>query len=1002
MKRLTYILLFTLCITQLYAEPKVTRNYTYRYFTTRDGLVQMQVLCAFQDRDGYMWFGTKGGVSRYDGISFKSYTQDDGIPVGEMFAISEWGNKKIFHFHYQFQILHENDSLELVQFPDSLISEGRKIKSIDINENEILFLNLINPSKKRFFEKFNTTQYHYIWNKNSRRFKRWHCINKMILSFNSKYILTSNALYTYKGLNVKKIQTIPDKYIAAEVNWLSGEFYLYSIKDSTIDKYYLKNGELKFQRTILKNIINYEFTLIPNQRIIYFDEKSIPHIYPSQESGFNMDMAYIQNIFTDREGNLWVSSNNGLYNLFNLNIEEFTLGLAKPDNIWSVLEDNEQKMWFGSYGHGLWCWNKKGQLKSYNKDYIDWLRQYMGSTRSKDGTLYMPNSKGLTVFKNNKFTNLLTGCCLSTFYDEVNKNIYYSGFIIETNVKGLWIGTDKNRKFLPSKIGFPIAIGKDNKGEIRVGSFHGQGYVKDNSTIVVDTIKKPYEGIISFALDKWGRLWKATTKGVYVEMPDGKEYRFAPQVKGLVASVLNYHDKYLLIGSGYGMAIAELKDNMFYNPLTWEIGSDAGFTGLESGQNGMCIDHNGDVWMTTATCVLKFNPEKLVQSQRQFIPPIRVSRLFFSMDNANWEQRILPSPLGESLSRLNGRLGGEVLPSSNKFLRFEYIANSISAPRSLRFKYRLKGFSDEWSQVVYTKTAEFTNLGYGKYQFEVQCSLDGVHWSPVASSPVIQILTPFLLRWYMWVLYALLFIILIIGITLYISKRKEKKRTELLSRQKLENELQLRTLHSKVLPHFTKNVLTAIGHFAMDDNRKAGKYIAMFSKFTQLTLANSDKNYNTLEDELNYVQTYLELEQMRFGDKFSFKIETDKDVETHIYIPAMALHTYCDNAIRHGIVNKKGDGELMVTVKRKLDATLIVVSDNGIGRKRSAELGTQGNQMGLKLVQQQLDFYNKLNESKIKQVIIDLEDEDGNALGTQIELLIPDGYIFSSEQLNKT
>ncbi|MGC3978672.1 MAG: histidine kinase [Paludibacteraceae bacterium] len=301
--------------------------------------------------------------------------------------------------------------------------------------------------------------------------------------------------------------------------------------------------------------------------------------------------------------------------------------------------------------------------------------------------------------------------------------------------------------------------------------------------------------------------------------------------------------------------------------------------------------------------------------------------------------------------------------------------------------------------MVYTKTAEFTNLGYGKYQFEVQCSLDGVHWSPVASSPAIQILTPFLLRWYMWLLYVLLFISSIIAVTFYVLKHKEKKRTELLSRQKLENELQLRTLHSKVLPHFTKNVLTAIGHFAMDDNRKAGKYIAMFSKFTQLTLANSDKNYNTLEEELSYIQTYLELEQMRFGDKFTYRIEMDDEVDKNtVYVPAMALHTYCDNAIRHGLVNKKGDGELDVDVRKITGGTLISVSDNGIGRKRSAELGTQGNRMGLKLVQQQLDFYNQINEQKMTQTIVDLHDETESATGTQIELFVPKEYHFSNEQ----
>ncbi len=237
---------------------------------------------------------------------------------------------------------------------------------------------------------------------------------------------------------------------------------------------------------------------------------------------------------------------------------------------------------------------------------------------------------------------------------------------------------------------------------------------------------------------------------------------------------------------------------------------------------------------------------------------------------------------------------------------------------------------------------------------------------------------------------------LISGAVFVLLKRNQRKKVELLNRQKLENELQLRTLHSKVLPHFTKNVLTAIGHFAMDDNRKAGHYISQFSKFTHQTLANSDKNYNTLENELSYIETYLRLEKMRFDKRLDYTVSVGENVDLSVLIPAMALHTYCDNAIRHGIVNKPGEGNLNVTINRKEDGVSIQINDNGIGRKRSAELGTHGNQIGLQLIQQQLDFYNRLNDRWIVQTIFDLEDEAGKSLGTKVELYIPDGYKFTA------
>ena len=66
----------------IHATPYLSRNYAYRYFSTRDGLAQMQLMCAFQDSDGFVWFGTKGGVSKWDGTSFKNYTTENGLPMG--------------------------------------------------------------------------------------------------------------------------------------------------------------------------------------------------------------------------------------------------------------------------------------------------------------------------------------------------------------------------------------------------------------------------------------------------------------------------------------------------------------------------------------------------------------------------------------------------------------------------------------------------------------------------------------------------------------------------------------------------------------------------------------------------------------------------------------------------------------------------------------------------------------------------------------------------------
>lgn len=985
MKIFKYMIFITLLITGSFstAAPLLTRNYSHRYFTTRDGLVQMQVRSIFQDRDGYIWFGTKGGVSRFDGISFKNITQEDGISVGDMLSISEWGYKKLFFFQNSFQIMHENDSLESIQLPDTLKFFKHSFQSIEIDEDEIILINIQNKLNELYIQ---NKLDHLIWNVHTRKFRKWNGIEYKILAFNDKYILTSNALYLRNGFSLTKIQSIPNNHSYAQVNWESGDFYLYNYENSAIEKYTLINNQFISLKTIISNVYNDRFTLLPDNSILYFVNNSEARIFPTQKASIGVEMAYLEEPFVDREGNLWITSNNGLYNFFNLNFEEYYLGLGKPDNIWSVLQDNEKNLWFGSYGFGLWRMDKTGKLLAANQSDPAWIRQYMGSTRSKSGTLYMPTSGGLTVYENGKFTNYLSGITLSSYFNEDKQQIYYSGFQQNSEIRGLWIGIDHNRKFIPWDKSYPVGLGKDSKGRIRLGSFRGQGYLLNDSIIVTDTVKRPYEGVISFATDKWGRLWKATTKGYYVEMLDGKEHRFAPQIKGLVASVFNYQDKYLLMGTGSGMAIALFKDDMLNNPAVFEIGYEGGFTGLETGQNAFFEDQNGDMWVCTATNVLKFNPDKLVQSQTRFLPPIRVSNISYSQNNYDWTTVFL----------LNQK---EVkIASGNKFFRIDYIANSISAPKSLRFKYRLKGLSDKWSEPVYTKSVYYTNIGYGSYVFEVQCSLDGIHWSKVARSAQIEITVPFYYRPIAVVFYILLLIFISSLVTFSLYKRRQKIKIETITHQKLENELQLKTLRSKIIPHFTKNVLSAIGQFAMTDKIKAGHFISIFSRFTQLSLNNADKNFIRLEDELNYIEYYLDLEKMRFNERLNYKVDVDSDVDKSVLIPTMALHTFCDNAIRHGLVNSKDKGELRIKIFKTATGTTITVNDNGIGRKRASELGTKGNGQGLALIRAQIEFYNKINTNKITLDIFDLTDNTDRAVGTKIVFFIPNEYRFEVEK----
>jgi len=981
MKRIVFIYLLLFIGTSLWAKPHLTRSYTYRYYSTRNGLAQMQLTCAFQDKDGFMWFGTKGGISKYDGVSFKNYTTENGLFNNDICGFYNWNDKLIIVNLFGFSILYKNDSIGTFPFPNGMKIGGSRGSILPIDKNRAFLFNLLLDPKK--------PQFHAIFYLKEKRLQRIKGFDEYILNAKGDTLVTHTGLFLKKGLRFIRIVSFPFRSDWTTIDWKRNIFY-FNVSNSHLFKYALKNGKF-YLLWDMPFKFGHGIPTLVDTTLVITDNEGMNSLIPTRQAGFSLNMPFINENFVDRENNLWVCGENGLYNFFNLNIEEYKLNLSEPDNIWSVLEDNEQNMWFGSYGKGLWKLDSQSRLSKIKTNDEKFVLQYMGSIKTKDGTLFFPYSLGIVQFKNNKQIGQSTGtgACLSIYYDEPNKKIYYSGVDSVTQQQGFFEGIGKNKHFYHWGKGFALCFARDAKGRIRVGGHYGRA-ILTNGSLAVDTTKRAYSGIICMSSDNRGRVWKGTSRGLFVETIDGKEVRFdSLRINGAIYSLMVYHNKYLLVGGSHSLIIVDIQRlKSFSQPELWEISYDAGFTGLESGQNGFFEDHNGDVWLTTALSVLKFIPEKLIQAQTRTIPPIRLSVLFYSKDNANWSSAILNDKLIE-------------LPASNKFLRFEYIANSISTPKSLRFKYRLIGFSEKWSEPVYTKSVSYTNIGNGKYQFEVQCSMDGIHWSNVAKSPMITINAPVYLQPISILIYILLFVIISILLTRYFVRRSQQQKLAELNYRNLEDELQIKTLRSKVIPHFTKNVLSAIGHFAMTDKLRAGHYISVFSKFTELTLVNADKNYVTLQEELNYLKYYLELEKMRFGDRFNYEIDTKDVPDLSLLIPTMTLHTYCDNAIRHGLVNKKGVGYLTISGQKSDNGVLINIMDNGIGRKSAQKLGTRGNGQGLSLIQSQLDFYNQNNVHPIWQKITDMEDDSGMPLGTKVELFIPNDYQFIADKTKK-
>ena len=159
-------------------------------------------------------------------------------------------------------------------------------------------------------------------------------------------------------------------------------------------------------------------------------------------------------------------------------------------------------------------------------------------------------------------------------------------------------------------------------------------------------------------------------------------------------------------------------------------------------------------------------------------------------------------------------------------------------------------------------------------------------------------------------------------------------------------------------------------------------------------LENSKHEFVSLGSEIGVIDLYVELEHLRFQDKFEYEFIKDisGDLE-EIHVPPMLIQPYVENAVWHGLRYKDDKGKLLIKVSKNKSAINWTIEDNGIGRTRSKELKTvhqnKSESTGMSNIQSRLSILNKLNNTEMTALITDLEDNDGNPIGTRVEIEIP-------------
>lgn len=673
----------------------------------------------------------------------------------------------------------------------------------------------------------------------------------------------------------------------------------------------------------------------------------------TDKTGFRYS-AVINCFLVNDNKNLWIGTNAGLYHEDKNGNPGKTIPFLNNENgelrsktIRHIAMDAKQRIWAGTFGAGLGRLEGDRFVPAFAKDDpaapVPFPADIYSIIPYKDSFLLCSNN-GFTAFHpiTGKGKSFVDHPALSAI---ARHRTYYA--LIDS--RGNWWLAQREGLFhydtrsckltvvpVPGQQGDQSiqTVAEDSLGNVYAGGFTGL-YIYKNGQFNEPEIIRKKDGLSSSNItglicDKNGDMWIIGNRGLARFQPATKQLQSFDENDGLLAGNHKFSSYYLS------------HDGMVY-------------IGAEDGYN-------------------YFHPDSLGASA----PPLKM------YITGLVAQDTMINTLG---------LHNIILPYYRNNVQFNYLAIDHKTGPYLQYRYQLTGLDTGYVYAGRQRTVRYTNLKPGDYEFSVQVSANGKDW--FAASPLkLHLETAFWRTIWFRLLVAVGLLALI-----YAWYRFRVRKIEREAKIKADYEIRLNDLENSALraqmnPHFIFNCLNTINAFVSKNEKLlANQYISKFSRLIRMILDHSRQRTISLEEELEALELYLQIEQVRFEGRFEYEIRIDSGIDTsEITIPGLIIQPFAENAILHGILPAKRQGLLRISISKKQGILLIVIEDNGIGRKAAATLKTEHHlphtSHGTDITWKRLALFNREHGVAQEAMIVDLVDEEGSAKGTAVKLYV--------------
>ncbi len=940
------------------------QNVFLRHYSVEDGLLSSEIYAQVQDSLGYMWFATSRGVSRFDGMDFTNFTVRNGLPTNSIITMFIDAYGRIWFAGYDGSLsYYDGERIVPYKFLDTVQKLARNfyINNFYVDSGFNLYLA---PSVGGFY-KIDTAGK----------------VTDLLKNYDTLYNLVVKQVGPY-------LFFIRNPYAVRDDN-----FYV-KLTDSAL---YIHKSRYGLRRFVAKRDNDYYVSL----------GRSLYEITASGIREIRKFDNEISGLFVDKEGNLWVSVlYTGAYVFKPGNWDDYIMLLKRKSPI-TVLQDNEESYWISTTESGIYYLPSFNFFNYSEHGFSDFNILSVDAYKDNiyfstfDQQFYHCKVRGnkLVNSRNIKFENdksFVVNDILTTPKGTVWLLGAYLGYFTGSQVKVL------------NKIWRGYALGLANDGGVLVTTGYGfYKYCGINQCFTFEDPRIPTSN--SIYQDKNGTIWLGSINGLFSFVNDSLYFwgDINSVLKSRINNIAQYKDFILLATSGLGLVALRPSDSTIIN-ITRDNGLTSDFiTRIFVEDSVIWLGTNKGLVKITVTndSTFDYRLENFTHVDGLYAEEIRdLARagntiflgtskgLVSFMPGKLKKQYITPKIIIDSITIDDQRIAIRpkiTLKANQKSLTIYYKAISFRAGKNVVYRYKVKGYDNSWN-ITRNRYIRLPNLPAGHYTFYLTASAEPGIWSPHQIELRIVKRERFTSTTTFYFLLTVVFVLItgIIGHLIVRAKRRqlEQERQLMLAEQK--------ALRSQMNPHFIFNALNSIRRFILEnDMDKADYYLTSFATLMRRVLDNSRQNFITLENELQTLQLYLELERMRFDESFSFHIEVDPQIDIHNWlIPPMIIQPFAENAVWHGLAGKIHDGRLTLQFKLTDKGVLCVIEDNGIGRERAKQIAAKRKghkSTGLSNTQERLQLLYKLYGKRIDLKIIDLYDENGEPAGTRVELLFP-------------